>query len=192
MKASSSVGKVAASVLAMLSLSACDNMQHQENARAFVPSRHFANDSSARIPPAHTVSRAAAAPDDPEATGMSAGRWLAGFPMALTRDFVVRGGDRYGIFCADCHGADGGGRGIVVMRGFPEPGSLHAERVRNEPAGELFGAISHGSGVMYGFADRIAPADRWAIVAYIRALQKSRDATLAEVPPGERGLLTSR
>ena len=112
--------------------------------------------------------------------------------MALDRDFVVRGGERYGIFCADCHGVDGAGEGIVVARGFPRPASFHDLRLRQEPEGQLFAAISHGSGVMYGFADRIGPGDRWAIVAYIRALQKSRDARLEDVPNGERERLFSQ
>ena len=117
MKALSALLLGIGATLAILGLAACDNMQHQENVHAFAPSRHFADDSSARMPPAHAVSRAAPAPDDPVASGMRDGRWLEGFPMTLTRDFVVRGGERYGIFCADCHGADGGGRGIVVARG---------------------------------------------------------------------------
>jgi hypothetical protein len=191
MKAPLALGRLAG-VLAILGLAACDNMQHQENARAFVPSRRFADDSSARLPPPHTVARATPGPDDPVATGVRDGRWLEGFPMRLTRAFVVRGGERYGIFCADCHGTDGGGRGIVVARGFPQPVSFHAEAVRNEAAGALFGAIAHGRGAMYGFADRIPPSDRWAIVAYIRALQKSRDAILAEVAPAERARLSEQ
>jgi mono/diheme cytochrome c family protein len=110
--------------------------------------------------------------------------------MTLDRDFVVRGGERYSIFCSDCHGEDGAGLGIVVARGFPRPKSFHEESLRREPEGEIFAAIGHGSGVMYGFADRIGPSDRWAIVAYIRALQKSRDARLADVPAEERKHLT--
>jgi hypothetical protein len=181
-----------ACVLACLGLAACDNMQHQENVRAFEPSRFFADGSSARTPPAHTVSRTAPGPDDPIATGMRGGRWLQEFPMPLNREFVVRGGERYAIFCADCHGEDGGGWGIVVARGFPQPRSFHDEAVRREPEGSLFAAIGQGRGVMYGFADRIGLRDRWAIVAYIRALQKSRDARLADVPMAERKLLSAQ
>jgi mono/diheme cytochrome c family protein len=177
--------------LAFLGLAACDNMQHQENVRAFEPTKFFADGSSARTPPAHTVSRTAPGPDDASATGMRNGQWMKGFPMTLDRDFVVRGGERYAVFCADCHGADGGGQGIVVARGFPRPKSFHDESVRQEPEGALFAAIGQGSGVMYGFADRIAPRDRWAIVAYIRALQKSRDARLADVPASERERLSA-
>jgi cytochrome c553 len=169
--------RVGAAMIAMLVLPACDNMQHQENAR---------------LPPPHTVSRSAPGPDEAIATGMRGGRWMADFPVPLTRDFVIRGGERYGIFCSECHGADGSGRGIVVARGFPQPPSFHTARARNESPGELFWAITHGSGVMYGFADRIAPADRWAIAGYIRALQRSRNATLADVPERDRVHLAER
>jgi Cytochrome C oxidase, cbb3-type, subunit III len=192
MNRAASIRTVAATLLLLVGLAACDNMQHQENLRAFVPSRQFTDDSSARMPPAHTVSRGAPAPDDPVATGMRHGQWLAGFPMRLTRDFVVRGGERYAIFCADCHGADGAGRGIVVARGFPQPESFDDSRVRLASSGALYNAVASGSGVMYGFADRIEPLDRWAIVAYVRALQRSREATLADVPPEERPRLDSQ
>jgi cytochrome c553 len=192
MNGATAIRAAAAPLLLLLGLAACDNMQHQENLRAFVPSRQFADDSSARVTPAHTVSRDAAAPDDPVATGMRHGQWLLNIPIRLTPAFVVRGGERYAIFCADCHGADGEGHGIVVARGFPKPASFDDPRIRQASAGALYGAVAGGSGVMYGFADRIDPLDRWAIVAYVRALQRSRRATLADIPPEERRLLASR
>jgi mono/diheme cytochrome c family protein len=102
----------------------------------------------------------------------------------------MRGGERFNIFCADCHGRDGYGLGIVVRRGFPRPLSFHDARVRAEPPGQLFDAITHGHGTMYGFSDRIDPRDCWAIVAYIRALQKSQNASLAELSADERGQLS--
>jgi cytochrome c553 len=184
--------KATSVVMAILGLSACDNMQHQQNARAFTPSRDFADDSSARTPPAHTVARSDRLPDDPTASGLHDGRPLEAFPMKHTRAFVLRGGDRYGIFCADCHGSDGDGRGIVVARGFPKPDSFFDARVEKALPGAIYLQISNGSGVMYGFADRLSPSDRWAIVAYIRALEKTRSATLSEVPESERGGLTDR
>jgi cytochrome c553 len=178
--------------LAFLGLAACDNMQHQQNVHAYAPSRHFANGSSARISPQHTVARSDFALDDPTATGLRGGRPLEEFPMTLTKEFVLRGGDRYAIFCADCHGSDGDGRGIVVARGFPKPASFFDIRVKDVAAGTIFREISNGTGKMYGFADRLCPRDCWAIVAYIRALEKSRSATLAEVPEGERSRLMRR
>jgi mono/diheme cytochrome c family protein len=173
-------------VLAALSVSGCDNMQHQENVRAYEPSKFFADGASARTPPAHTVSRDDPAPDDPVAHGRLAGAWATAIPLPVTRALVERGGQRYAIFCAECHGADGYGQGIVVRRGFPAPPSFHGARERGEAPGQVFEVLSRGQGVMYGYADRIVPADRWAIVAYIRALQRSQDATAADLPPGER------
>jgi mono/diheme cytochrome c family protein len=173
-------------VLAAFAAAGCDNMQHQENVRAYEPSKFFADGASARKPPAHAVSRDDPAPDDPVAHGRLGGAWATTIPLPVTRTLVERGGQRYAIYCAQCHGADGYGLGIVVRRGFPAPPSFHGPRERGEPAGRVFEVVSSGQGVMYGFADRIVPADRWAIVAYIRALQRSQDATVADVPPGER------
>jgi mono/diheme cytochrome c family protein len=174
---------------AVLLVAGCDNMQHQENVRADEPSKFFADGTSARLPPAHTVAQADLAPDDPLGQASLEGAWVQAFPVPVTRQLIERGGERYGIYCAECHGADGYGQGIVVRRGFPAPPSFHEARDRAEPAGQVFEAISHGYGIMYGFADRISPRDRWAIVAYIRALQKTQHATLAEVPAAERGRL---
>jgi cytochrome c553 len=176
-------------VLAAFAAAGCDNMQHQENVRAYQPTKFFADGSSARTPPAHTVARDDPAPNDPVAHGDLGGAWSRNIPLPVTRSFVERGGKRFAIFCAECHGADGYGQGIVVRRGFPAPPSFHGARERGEPAGWMFEVISKGHGVMYGYADRIVPADRWAIVAYIRALQKSQDATVAELSPAERGRL---
>jgi mono/diheme cytochrome c family protein len=173
-------------VLAALAAAGCDNMQHQENVRAYEPSKFFADGASARTPPAHAVSRDDPAPDDPVAHGRLGGAWATAIPLRITRALVERGRQRYGIYCAECHGADGYGQGIVVRRGFPAPPSFHGPRERGEPAGQVFEVLSRGQGVMYGYADRIVPADRWAIVAYIRALQRSQNATVADLPPGER------
>jgi mono/diheme cytochrome c family protein len=173
-------------VIAVFAAAGCDNMQHQENLRAYQPTTFFADGASARTPPAHTISRDYPAPDDPIAHGLLHGAWATRIPLPVTRAFVERGGQRYAIYCAECHGADGYGRGIVVRRGFPAPPSFHGPRERGEPDGRIFEVISHGQGVMYGYADRIIPADRWAIVAYMRALQKSQDATVADLPPVER------
>jgi mono/diheme cytochrome c family protein len=170
----------------LFGLGACDNMQHQENVRAFEPSAHFADGAAARHPPAHTVARDDPDPNDPVESGRAHGQALVDFPIPLTRALLTRGRERFDIFCADCHGEDGYGKGIIVMRGFPQPASFHGEILRREPVGRLFDAVTRGYGVMYGFGDRIGPRDRWAIVAYIRALQKSQNASLAELSAAER------
>jgi cytochrome c553 len=183
----------AAAVVALAALLAsCDNMQHQPYERAFTPSKRVPGQSSAQLPPPHTVARDAPNLDDPAATGREDGRWVKRVPLTLSREFVERGGERFGIFCADCHGADGSGEGIVVLRGFPRPKAFGSAVVRAEVPGRLYDAISNGTGVMYGFADRIEEPDRWAIVAYILALERTREASIADVPPAEREKLFSQ
>ncbi len=92
---------------------------------------------------------------------------------ALTQSLVQRGRDDYHAFCAPCHAERGDGKGMVVQRGFPEPPSFHTEEARAMAPKELYTVVSDGKGAMYGFAARISPADRWAIVAYVKALQVS-------------------
>jgi mono/diheme cytochrome c family protein len=93
---------------------------------------------------------------------------------------LERGKERYDIFCAPCHGFDGDGDGMVVRRGFPAPPSYHSAALMKAPASHFLDVMTNGYGVMYSYADRVAPADRWAIVTYIRALQLSRHASLAD------------
>ena len=178
--------RAVAALLVAAGCASCDNMKHQENVRAFAPSKHFTDGASARLPPAHTVARGAPAWDDPVATGQKAGVWLTEIPLPLTRDLLERGRDHFNIYCAACHGEDGYGRGIVVWRGFPAPPSYQETWLIKAPAGHFFGVITHGIGRMYPLADRIEARDRWAIVAYVRALQLSQLATLDEVPAQHR------
>jgi mono/diheme cytochrome c family protein len=178
--------------LLLAGLAGCDNMQHQDYVRPYEASVHFADGASARLPPAHTVARRAPAPDDPVATGKMADLLVTEIPVPLTHDLLERGRERFGIFCAACHGEDGYGQGLVVRRGFPAPPSLHEARLREAPAGQLFDVITHGTGRMYPQADQIEPRDRWAIVAYLRALQRSQHATLADLPVGELQQLSAR
>jgi mono/diheme cytochrome c family protein len=103
-------------------------------------------------------------------------------PPRLSAELLARGRERYGIFCAPCHGAGGDGDGMVVQRGFPRPPSLHEARLRNASTGYFVKVIGDGYGVMYPFKARVAPTDRWAIEAYIRALQLSRDVQAANLP----------
>jgi mono/diheme cytochrome c family protein len=185
MKPARSLAPSFAALLLAAGLAGCDNMQHQDNVRTFDASAHFADGASARHPPAHTVARGAPAPDDPVATGRKAGVLLTEFPVPLTRDLIQRGRDQFNVFCASCHGEDGYGRGIVVRRGFPAPPSFYEPGQREASAGHLYEVIIHGTGRMYPLADRIELRDRWAIVAYVRALQRSQHATPADLPAGE-------
>lgn len=109
------------------------------------------------------------------------------FPIAVTPDVLARGQERFNIFCAPCHSRLGDGQGMVVRRGFRQPPSFHIDRLRNAPVGHFFDVVTNGFGAMPDYAQQVSPRDRWAIIAYIRALQLSQHATLADVPPDKRG-----
>jgi hypothetical protein len=109
---------------------------------------------------------------------------------ALTAELLERGSERFGIFCSPCHGAAGDGNGIIVQRGMPRPTSYHDDRLRSADDQHFFDVITNGYGAMYSYASSVPPADRWAIVAYIRALQLSRHASIEDVPPDERTKLS--
>ena len=108
---------------------------------------------------------------------------------ALTLALLERGQERYRIYCAPCHSELGDGRGMIVERGFPPPPSFHIDRLRKAPPQYFYDVITRGHGVMYSFADRVEPNDRWAIAAYIRALQRSEGASLADLSAPERKAL---
>ena len=109
----------------------------------------------------------------------------------LTAELFARGQQRFGIFCSPCHGANGDGNGIVVQRGMPPPTSYHDDRLRAADDQHFFDVITGGYGVMYSYASRVPPRDRWAIVAYIRALQLSRHASIDDVPADQRAGLVA-
>ncbi|VTU21700.1 Cytochrome c, mono- and diheme variants [Variovorax sp. PBL-H6] len=110
----------------------------------------------------------------------------AGSPAPITRALLLHGRERYEIFCMPCHSPVGDGDGPVVRRGFPRPPTYHQQRLREAPDRHFFDVMTHGHGIMYSYADRITPEDRWAIVAYIRALQLSQHVQLSALPPALR------
>ena len=107
----------------------------------------------------------------------------------FTAALLQRGRQRYDIYCAPCHALSGDGNGYITERGFPHPPTYHSQRLRDSPDIHYFEVISHGYGTMYPYADRLSPEDRWAVVAYIRALQLSQHAQLNQVPRAERARL---
>ena len=111
------------------------------------------------------------------------------FPFPVTRAVLERGRERYDVFCSACHDRVGSGASILVARGMKPPPSLHVERLRKAPPGHVFDVITRGFGAMFDLSDRVTPADRWAIAAYVRALQRSQNATLADVPESARARL---
>lgn len=107
-------------------------------------------------------------------------------PRTITQAMVERGHQRFDIFCTPCHGRSGDGHGMIVQRGFPQPPSFYSQRLRQAKASLYYDTITNGHGVMYSYADRVPPADRWAVIAYIRALQLSQDAQVASLPEQDK------
>jgi len=142
------------------------SMSDQPRYDTYSKASSFENDSSAQLPPEGTVPQSAAAYAE-----------AAKNPPEVSMALVERGHQRFDIFCAPCHGLDGYGDGMIVQRGFPKPPSFHSARLRDAPASHFFDVMTKGYGVMYSYAARVPPADRWAIVVYIRALQLSQDAS---------------
>lgn len=108
------------------------------------------------------------------------------FPFQVTDAVMARGQERYNIYCAPCHSALGDGKGLVAQRGFCCPASFHTDRLRNAPVGHFFDVITNGIGAMRSYGTDISPRDRWAIIAYVRALQLSQHAAPEDVPPAQR------
>ena len=171
--------------LALL-LAACGNMKRQNYLRPEEPSVHLPRGTSAQLPPAHTAPHGGELQDTAFTTGEREGKLVTTIPIPVTRELLERGRDRFDIYCAVCHGPDGYGRGIVVRRGFPAPPSYHDPRLRNVPVGHFFEVMTRGFGAMYPYADRLTPTDRWAVAAYIRALQLSQHADVRDLPDADR------
>lgn len=125
-------------------------------------------------------------------TGMIGTNLVTEFPMPVTREVLERGRERFDIYCSVCHGFTGEGDGMIVQRGFPRPPSYHIDRLRQAPVGHFFDVMTRGYGVMYPYASRVEPADRWTIAAYIRALQLSHNARMADVPNAVRPKLEAQ
>lgn len=146
----------------------------------------FSDHRSARPILKGVVARGDLQEDDHLYKGQENGAPATRFPFPVTKDVLLRGQERFNIYCSPCHGPLGNGEGMIVQRGLKQPPSFHIDRLREAPAGYFFTVISNGFGVMFDYADRVAPKDRWAIIAYIRALQLSQHATLDDVPAEER------
>lgn len=182
---------VALLFVAALALVSCrQDMYNQPRYKPQAPNEFFADGASSRPLPPHTVARGQLRENTIFFTGLhDDGTAAEEFPVPVTRELIHRGQERYAIYCAVCHGNEGDGNGMIVQRGFPPPPTYHIDRLRNAPPGYIYSVITNGYGVMYPYASRVEPADRWAITAYIRALQLSRHATLEDVPPAERAKL---
>ena len=183
---------VGAVSLALLFLTGCRrDTADQPHYKPLAASEFFADRAASRPVPPHTVARGQLRSDEGFFTGRENGELVAELPMPATRAILERGRERYEIYCAVCHGRTGEGNGMIVQRGFPTPPSFHIDRLRDAPVGHFFEVITNGFGLMYPYAVRVEPADRWAIAAYIRALQLSQRAVLADADPAARAKLES-
>ena len=183
------------------------DMDHQPKVKAQAPSEFFADGRGNRQPVPGTVplgyempvSKENPFPDEGKYrmvrystgtdylnTGRFGDQWGTGIPMPVTAELMQRGQERYTIFCGVCHGASGGGNGVAGQYGLVAIASFHQDRLRDMADGEIYNTITHGKNTMLGYGSKIPLDDRWAIVAYVRALQAAQTATLADVPPEER------
>jgi len=171
-------------------LTACRiDMHVQPRQNPLSRSDFFADQRSERPPVEGTVARGQLREDTYFYTGKlgsSPGDYM---PFAVTREVLERGRERYNIYCAPCHSRLGDGNGFIPSRGFArKPPSFHDQRLRKAPLGYFYDVITNGFGIMPDYASQIAPQDRWNIVAYVRALQLSQNATQADVPQGQKVL----
>jgi mono/diheme cytochrome c family protein len=168
-------------------LGACrPDMANQPKAKPLSASDFFSDQASARPVPPHTIPRDGARENVAFYTGLTNGTYVTRLPVKLTPELLARGRERFEVMCAECHDRTGSGSGMIVQRGFPQPPSYNIPRLRNAPIGHFFDVITNGYGVMYSYASRVDPEDRWAIAAYIRALQLSHNTKASELTPDEQ------
>jgi mono/diheme cytochrome c family protein len=173
-------------VLALVLVSGCrQDMHNQPKYKPLRGSTFFANGSSARPIIEGTVARGTLQSDEAFFTGKNGGTAVTELPFPVDASVLDRGEERYNIYCAPCHDRTGGGRGMIVQRGYRQPPSLHVERLRTVQVGYFFDVITNGFGAMPDYRAQITPRDRWAVIAYIRALQLSQHAAAADVPGGD-------
>ena len=176
--------------LACLSLAGCDNLAKGTKIKPLTESKFFPDGQSSRRPPAHSVAQDNLRVDTVRFQGRNLDGTLATeMPWPINAAVLARGRQQFLSICANCHGADGHGQGIIVRRGFPSPPSYHEPRLRQAPVGHLYDVITNGYGAMYPYANIVDVNDRWAVVAYIRVLQRSQHATRSDVPPDVQTIL---
>lgn len=169
------------------------DMDRQPKYKPQGESAFFADRRADRPLPAGVVARGELRADPALNLGRVArnGDFFRGFPAGLTIDhsFLAKGRERYDIYCGICHGGVGDGRGIVTQYGWGTPANFHTDRIRQMPEGELFEVITNGRNTMFPYADKLTPEERWAVIAYVRALQRSHNGRVEDVPAARRAEL---
>ena len=177
-------------LVSLICLAGCQQeMANQPRYKPLAASPFFEDGRSARDLVSGTVARGQLHLEEPLYTGRAQGAEVTDLPVPLTHELLARGRERYNIYCTPCHDYAGNGRGMIVQRGFQQPPSYHIDRLRQAPVGHFFEVITNGYGAMYSYASRVPVNDRWRIAAYIRALQLSQHASIADVPESERSKL---
>ena len=178
----------AASWLVLVLVLGCskEDMVVQPRVKPYQESDFFVDGQASRPLVAGTIARGQLRLDHVYFQGKLGDLLVDKIPAKVDRALLQRGQERYNIYCSPCHSRLGDGRGMIVQRGFPPPPSFHEQRLLDAPSGHYFNVITKGYGAMYSYASRIPTDDRWAIVAYIRALQLSQHAVLDDVPAQER------
>jgi mono/diheme cytochrome c family protein len=182
------VCKLSPALLALIVVTAgCRiDMHIQPYYRPLAKSEFFADGRSARNPVEGTVARGDLREDAYLYTGKVGNNPGDYMPFPVTLDVLKRGRDRFNVYCTPCHGRVGDGNGFIPTRGLKQPPSYHIDRLRKAPVGYFFDVMTNGFGVMQDYSAQVAPHDRWAIAAYIRALQLSQNATSADLPSGQK------
>jgi mono/diheme cytochrome c family protein len=179
----SAIAVVALSV----ALAACrQDMHDAPRYEPFEASTFFTDGRASRTLVPNTIARGQLREDEHLYTGKVGGQLVTEFPMPVTAEVMARGRERFNVFCAPCHSRTGEGTGMIVQRGFRQPPSYYEERLVNAPVGYLFDVMTNGFGAMQDYSAQVPVADRWAIAAYIRALQFSRRGTTNDVPADRR------
>jgi mono/diheme cytochrome c family protein len=174
-------------LLALLALGGCrQDMHDQPRFKPLAASDFYSDLRSARPVIEGTVARGQFTEDTYFTTGMIGKNPGDYFPFPVDDQVLARGRERFNIYCAPCHSRLGDGNGMIPSRGFRHPPSYHIERLRKAPIGYFFDVMTNGFGAMPDYASQVPPRDRWCIAAYIRALQLSQNATLANVPQGQK------
>ena len=186
--------RVALPLLALVSLTACrQDMHDQPRYIPLRPSEFFADGRSARPIPEGTVARGHLNDDTLFYTGKGPdGKPADTFPFPVTKEVILRGQQRFNVYCTPCHDRTGGGNGMVVRRGYRRPPTYHSDRLRQVTNGYLYDVITNGFGAMPDYSAQIPPRDRWAIVSYIRALQLSQQASFSDLPAAAQNQLPPR
>jgi cytochrome c553 len=173
--------------VAIFAIAGCrQQMADQPHQRPLEPSNFFDDGMASRPAEPGTVARPGRAQNEQRLDSKADGKLIDGFPFEVTMEVLARGQERYEIFCSPCHDRLGNGQGMIVRRGFTPARSFHDPRLRDAPAGHFFQVMTQGFGVMPSYANQLSEHDRWAVIAYIRALQLSRNARLDQLPPEDR------